>query len=94
MKESEVEKKSGDYVRKRGGIPYKFVSPERCNVPDRMNALPGGVTVFIEYKATGKTPSKGQYREMKRLKDRGHIVYWTDSIEVSNFLIDLHIRKG
>ncbi len=92
MKESDVEKKAGNYVRKRGGIPYKFVSPERCNVPDRMNALPNGVIVFIEYKATGKKPTVGQYREMQRLKDLGQYVYWSDNIEFSNFIIDFHMR--
>ena len=92
MRESEVEKKSGNYVRKRGGIAYKFTSPERVGVPDRLNVLPGQVIVFIEYKATGKKPTVGQYREMQRLKDLGQYVYWSDSIEFSNFIIDFHMR--
>ena len=92
MRERDVEQKSGDYVLKRGGIPYKFKSPERMNVPDRLNVLPSRVIVFIEYKATGKKPYKGQYREMDRLKALGQYVYWSDNVEFAKFLIDFHMR--
>jgi len=92
LRERDVEKKSSDYVRKRGGIPYKFTSPERVGVPDRLNTLPGGVIVFIEYKAPGKKPTVGQYREMDRLKALGQFVYWSDSVEFAKFLIDFHWR--
>lgn len=94
MRESKIEKDSCDYVRERGGIPYKFTSPARVNVPDRLHALPRGISVFIEYKATGKEPSAGQYREMQRLIDLGHHVYWTDNIELSNFIIDFYLIGG
>jgi hypothetical protein len=92
MRESETEKKVGAYVRKRGGTPYKFTSPERCGVPDRINVLPLGVIVFIEFKATGKKPTIVQYREMDRLKALGQYVYWSDNIEFAKFLIDIHMR--
>lgn len=92
MRESEIEKKVSEYVRKRGGIPYKFTSPERCGVPDRINVFPGGVIVFIEFKATGKKPTVGQHREMDRLRNLGQYVYWSDNIGLAKFIIDFHMR--
>ena len=49
-----------------GGICYKFVSPGRDSVPDRICILPGVIT-FVECKGPGKKPTKKQHRELKRL---------------------------
>ena len=80
MRESDIEKKVCDYVKKIGGIAYKFTSPARRNVPDRLMVLPGGVIFFMEFKAPGKTPTAGQHREMTRLRERGTTVHWTDDV--------------
>jgi hypothetical protein len=38
-----------------GGVAYKFVSPGRVGVADRIVCLPGGVVWFVELKtATGR----------------------------------------
>ena len=66
-------------VKKYGGIAYKFTSPARRSVPDRIVVLNGGITHFVELKTIGGKVSSGQRREIARLRDLGHTVYviWT-----------------
>ena len=91
MREAEVEKKICDYVRSKGGIPYKFTSPGRRNVPDRLIVLPNGISFFLELKAEGKKPTTGQLREMERLADLGQNVYWVDNVNEGKRIIDKEI---
>lgn len=94
MKESDIEKRVCDHVRKLGGIAYKFTSPARRNVPDRLMVLPGGVSFFMEFKAPGKTPTSGQHREMDRLENLGQSVYWTDNINEGIEMVDMEARHA
>lgn len=54
MREADVE----EYLRRRvqgcGGKCWKWVSPGRNGVPDRIVLMPGGVVAFVELKAPGK----------------------------------------
>lgn len=50
MKESEIERKLGEGIKKLGGLYYKFVSPNLPGVPDRIVILPGGRIIFVELK--------------------------------------------
>ena len=50
MKESEIERKLGDGIKKLGGLYYKFISPNLPGVPDRIVILPGGRVIFVELK--------------------------------------------
>jgi len=70
-----IEKYLCQRVRARGGIPYKFMSPGRRNVPDRLCLFPQGELFFVECKAPGKTPTDGQWREIARLQAFGFEVY-------------------
>lgn len=86
-----TEKSIEDYlcrqVKKRGGIAYKFTSPSRRGVPDRMVVMPGNIVMFIELKATRQQPTKLQASEMKKLSDLGCWVNWADSKEkVDSFM--------
>ena len=81
MRESDIEAALRGGVALLGGIAYKFVSPGRVGVPDRIVVMPSGVTVFVELKAPGKKPEPHQEREHQRLRERGHRVYVIDSIE-------------
>lgn len=73
--EGEVEDRIVDCARARGGIAYKFTSPSRRAVPDRLVVLPFGVSFFIEAKANGRRATKAQAKEHKRLRDLGARVY-------------------
>jgi hypothetical protein len=79
--ERELERRFRVAVQSVGGIAYKFTSPGRAGVPDRMIVLPGGVTFFVELKsATGRlTPL--QFREHDRLRTLGCYVFVVRAIE-------------
>lgn len=68
-------------VKERGGIAYKFTSPQRRSVPDRLVLLPGGIFEFVELKAPGKKPTPMQEREHARLRALGFTVKVIDSKE-------------
>lgn len=84
MKARESEKITERYLcqqveKKLNGTAYKFVSPQRRFVPDRLCVLPHGMHFFVEVKSEGDPPNKGQLREIKRLQNMEHPVWvaWT-----------------
>lgn len=92
MKESTVESHFVKRVRERGGIPYKFRSPQRRSVPDRIAVMPDGITLWCEIKAPDKEPRDDQLREHQRLRDRGHVVLVLDTKERVDFYFDPECR--
>ena len=50
MKESSIERRLVDGVKKVGGLALKFVSPGHAGVPDRIVLLPRGRLIFVEMK--------------------------------------------
>lgn len=92
MRESEVEKHLVKRVKERGGVPYKFVSPARKGVPDRLCALPGGAIIFCELKAPGQEPRPDQSREHQRLRDLGCKVLVLDSKQQVDHYFDPNCR--
>ena len=75
MRESEVERYLRKQVEANGGECWKWVSPGRRGVPDRIVIMPGGVVVFVELKAPGKTERADQVHVQKMLRDLGCRVY-------------------
>ena len=68
---------------------YKFTSPGRRGVPDRMFINKRGRVCFIELKAHGKKPDPMQEREMKILMKRDVLAIWSSDIdECKEFLND------
>lgn len=78
MRESTIERKVVAYCREQGMLCYKFTSPARRGVPDRL-ILYRSTVFFLELKATGAKPTKLQLSEMKKLRDAGFRVEWTDN---------------
>lgn len=88
MRESEVERYLKKQVEANGGKCWKWVSPGRIGVPDRIVIMPGGVIAFVELKAPGKKERASQVRVQKILRDLGCIVFSSvDSKEKVNLLI-------
>ena len=92
MLEKEIEKQVCDYARKRGFLVYKFSSPGRVSVPDRIFISPDGRVIFIEFKAQGKKPTKGQMREMEKLKAQCCYVDWLDNVDRGKEIVDAFSR--
>lgn len=84
VREDVIERHLVNEVKKAGGIAYKFVSPGRRAVPDRLVLLPGGKVIFVECKAPGEKPRPDQLREHARLFALGHQVVVLDSKDLRN----------
>lgn len=52
MLEKEIERRMCEMIKKRGGLCYKFTSPNNPGVPDRIVITPAGVVWFVELKAS------------------------------------------
>ncbi len=86
IRESTVEKNLVKKVKAAGGTAYKFTSPGRKAVPDRLVLLPGGRVVFVECKAPGEQPRTDQVREHNRLRALGFKVVVLDSKDLEGIL--------
>ena len=90
MLEREVEKKLVDGVRRMGGRAYKFVSPGKDGVPDRIVVLPDTAPMFVELKTeSGKLSSlqKVQITRLEKLGQNVRVLYGTKDVE--NFLEEM-----
>jgi hypothetical protein len=58
-----------------GGRAYKFTSPSRRSVPDRIIVLPHGRVHFVEVKRPDGRLSPGQRREIRFLRSLGQTVH-------------------
>lgn len=88
MLEKDIESKVCDYAKSKGCLVYKFTSPQRAAVPDRLFVLPTGHMFFVEFKREGAKPTPAQEREHARL--RGHNVYVAviDNVDEGKAMID------
>jgi len=68
LSEKAVELYLRQEIERYGGICYKFVSPGRVGVPDRLCVLPKGKFFFVEVKQANGKLSPMQIREIKRLE--------------------------
>lgn len=89
MIEKDIERKVNDYAKERGLLVYKFTSPNRAAVPDRLYILPSGHMFFIEFKAEGKKPTPAQEREHARLRGHNVTVYVVDNVTEGKQIIDV-----
>lgn len=68
--ENSVETYLHNAFEQRGGTTYKFVSPGRANVPDRICIIKGHV-FFVEVKQFDEELRDSQLRELIRLSSHG-----------------------
>jgi len=93
MLERDIEKKVCDYAKDRGILTYKFTSPSRAAVPDRLFIGPTGHMWFVEFKQEGKKPTPAQEREHRRLREKMVEVWVIDSAESGKLMIDEKLMK-
>ncbi|MCW3699253.1 VRR-NUC domain-containing protein [Burkholderia cenocepacia] len=89
MLEKTVETYLVDRVRAAGGDAYKFTSPARVSVPDRIVVFPPARIYFVELKRPGGKLTRGQEREHERLRALGCDVRTLDSREA----VDAFVRE-
>lgn len=88
MLEKHIEKKVSDYAKEQGLLGYKFTSPSRMAVPDRLFITEQGTVFFIEFKKSGKKPTPAQEREHLKLMGHNVKVFVIDDIDNGKAVID------
>ena len=91
MLEKDVERKVGDYAKARGFIVFKFSSPSRASVPDRIFISPFGDVFFIEFKAPGKKATPAQQRELDRINKQGACAWCCDDVDFGKRIIEQYL---
>lgn len=87
--EKEIEKKVCEHAKKLGCLVYKFTSPARRSVPDRLFVMPHGRGVFfIEFKRKGQKPTASQEVEIEKIKKQGTEVFVVDNVETGRMVLD------
>lgn len=79
--EKVFERTLSKYVEDIGGMAVKLLSQFLRGLPDRMFLLKGGIVLFVEFKSTGKKPTKIQEYVHTRIKALGFPVIVVDSVE-------------
>lgn len=88
MRERDIETRLVGRCKTIKVTAFKFVSPAKWAVPDRLLVGPKGFHMFVEVKAPGRKPTSAQEREIARLRDKGHWVEIIDSYEGVELLIE------
>ena len=88
MLEKQIEEKVGTYAKEQGFLVYKFTSPQRQAVPDRLMITPRGKIFFCEFKRMGQVPTPAQAREHERLREQGVTVYVIDNVDTGRAMVD------
>lgn len=91
--EKDIERKVCDYAKSLGCLCYKFTSPSRRSVPDRLFIAPGGKAFFIEFKRAGEMPTEAQAVEIKKIRSNGGQVWIVDNVDRGKGIIDITLQK-
>lgn len=75
MLEKDIEKKLVKEVKKRGGLCWKFTSPNLAGVPDRLCLLHEGKVAFVEVKKPGGKLRPLQVLRKQELESHGFKVF-------------------
>lgn len=79
--EKDIEKAVCAYAKTLGMLCYKFTSPSRMSVPDRLFITKAGVVFFVEFKRRGSKPTPAQEVEINKIRTKGVSVYVVDNVE-------------
>jgi len=88
MLEKQIEAKVCEYAKSKNVLVYKFTSPARAAVPDRLFIAPDGRMWFCEFKRGGKKPTPAQEREHSKLRGQMVNVFVVDNVDDGRKMID------
>ncbi len=91
MLEKQIEAQVCAYARNKGVLAYKFTSPARAAVPDRMFIRQDGLVWFCEFKREGQKPTPAQEREHTRLREHKVNVFVIDNVSEGKTMIDVMV---
>lgn len=78
--EKDIEAKVVAFAKSLGCLAYKFTSPSRRSVPDRLFITKTGKVFFIEFKRLGQKPTPAQAVEIARIRGNGGTVFVVDNV--------------
>lgn len=97
--EKVFERTLSKYVNDKGGIAVKMLSQFINGLPDRLYLIPGGNALFVEFKSTGKKPTKIQEHIIDRIRKVGFTVMivdspetWKEAVSEVDKLLDVNIE--
>lgn len=93
MLEKEIEAKVCDYAKIKNVLVYKFTSPNRMAVPDRLFIRPDGRVWFCEFKREGQKPTPAQDREHHRLRQHKVSVFVIDNVDEGKAMVDMMVME-
>jgi hypothetical protein len=88
MLEKDIERKMCEMIKQRGGLTYKFTSPNNLGVPDRLVITPNGAVWFVELKAERGRLAKMQQFQIAELKKRGANVRVVYGLEAAKDFVE------
>lgn len=91
MLEKVIEAKVCDYAKSKGVLAYKFTSPARAAVPDRLFISPDGRVWFCEFKREGQKPTAAQTREHEKLRQHRVNVFVIDNVPEGQAMVDVMV---
>ena len=90
--EKVIEKKVCDYAKQHGCLVYKFTSPARRSVPDRLFIPPRGLPCFfIEFKRKGCKPTPAQEIEIAKIRAQGIYVGVIDNVDAGKHCVEVQL---
>jgi len=93
MLEKQIESKVCEYAKTKNVLVYKFTSPARAAVPDRLFIAPDGRVWFCEFKREGQKPTPAQEREHAKLRAQKVNVFVIDNVEDGKAMVDIMVMK-
>lgn len=94
MLEKEIERRMVKTVRERGGLCYKFVSPNNPGVPDRIIITPDGRVIFVELKTEVGRLANIQKWQLDEMRKRGADVRVAKGWEAVKALLEEVMPRG
>lgn len=83
-----IEEKVCTLAKSRKVLCYKFTSPSRRSVPDRLFIGPKGTVWFVEFKRLGLQPTESQAIEIDKIKRQGIPVFVVDSVTAGQVMLE------
>lgn len=76
------------FAKARGVLVYKFTSPNRRSVPDRIFFPKNGTPFLIEFKRLGHQSTPAQEVEIAKIRAQGIYVGVCDSVDAGKRVIE------
>ena len=91
MRESAIERAICQHSKDVGILQFKFTSPNKSGVADRIFLFPNRQVIFMEMKTPKGKLSRLQENHIRLIQKYGHCVYVVDSVEQGKEILDSHL---